>query len=59
MPGDMPGDMPRITLTVIPKCFSESSSWTSSGTIYSLARRGGRIYHAPALISARSYDKSL
>jgi hypothetical protein len=48
----------QTSFTVIPKLFGIILVHCS-GTIYTLAWRRGRIYHALAPVPERSYDKSL
>jgi hypothetical protein len=47
-----------IAFTVIPNAFRNHPRYCS-GTIYTLARHRGRIYHALGSVPARSYSKSL
>ena len=54
----MPARPTSIAFTVIPNAF-RIILVHCSGTIYTLARRRGRIYHALASVPARSYRKSL
>jgi len=48
-----------IASAVIPNAFQDHLHSLWSGTIYTLALRRGRIYHALASVPARSYGKSL